>query len=150
DHTDTTGARSGNEADPPPSPCPGRSGPVLCRTSGGESQKTGGEGVHVVDAADRADLPRREETRDRDVAQRTAHGERVVIRVWEHRLAAPVTGEQQPRAHTMARTELGQALGEVLVGGAGVAHLETHRLTDLDHVTDGERTRVRFGPGQGA
>ena len=61
---------------------------------------------------------------------------------------AAVAGEQQRSGGRLAvRRQMGAQVG---VGGVGVAHLQAHRLADLDPVADHETTRGRVDAEDGA
>src|SRR5699024_10772722 len=101
--------------------------------SGGKSQQARGVGVHVVDPAHRADLPCGEVTTGRASSQDATYCQDVVVGTREHPTTPTVAGEQQPGPDRVLGTELGQSPSQVVIGRTGVAHLEPHRLTHLDH-----------------
>src|SRR5213593_4596520 len=60
-----------------------------------EQKDRRGEAVDEVASGDRAELPRGEESSDRDVAEGPAHGADVVVRLAEQPLTAAVARKEQ-------------------------------------------------------
>src|SRR5690606_17993487 len=94
--------------------------------------------VEVVAAAHRPDLPGAEHAGQGRVRERLADRVRVVVRHPEQPPAPLVAGEDQGTVGPPVRHER----REVLVRGAGVAHVELHGGADLDLVADRDGTRL--------
>src|SRR5581483_6984845 len=107
----------------------------------GEERHRRGEAVHEVAPAHRAELTRGEEARHRRAHPLVEHLG-VVVGLAEQAPAPPVAGEQQAAACGAVAVE-GHA--QVLVGGAGVAHVELHGLAQLHLRAHGDGAHLLVG-----
>src|SRR5581483_978849 len=117
---------------------PGPHGPRLAALLLVEQRQAGGEAVDEVLPADGAELAHGEEAGQRQRAEQRLHGAGVVVGLVEQPGPAAVAAEEEcPRGAGRALASgVLQEQAEVLVGRAGVADVELHRLADADAVAE--------------
>src|SRR5680860_540691 len=98
-----------------------------------EQREAGGEAVEEVASSDRTDLAGTEAPGQWNRAQHLLHQPGVVVGAAEQVAAPPVAREQQGSVGV----DTGKELAEILVGSAGVAHMELDGLTDRHGVAHG-------------
>src|SRR5688500_18217415 len=100
--------------------------------SGGEQGEAGREAVEEVAGSDRPQFTGTEAPRQGEGAEELVDDAGVVVGLAEEPLAPAVAGEQQRRVGLGG----GEEVAQVLVGRAGVAHLELPRPPSSDVVAD--------------
>src|SRR5207253_860732 len=96
------------------------------------------EPVHEVSASDRTEFARREEARDRHVAEGSLHCTDVVIGLAEEALTAPVARKEERPGHRRGALRL-EHRAQVLARRLGIANLELNGLPHLGHIADRDR-----------
>src|SRR5205085_9329503 len=97
--------------------------------------------MHEIASGDRTKLTRREESRDRNFTERTAHRTHVVVRLTEQPLTAPVARKEE-RAGDRIETFRFEHRTQILARRLRIANLELHGLPHLSHVADRDRAGV--------
>ena len=100
------------------------------------------EPVQEVATADRTDLAGAERARERNGAEQFLDGTGIVIGSREEIPAPTIAREQQCGVAVHAREQR----AEVVVGRAGIAHVELQRCADLDAVADRDGPVRRSAP----
>ena len=103
--------------------------------------------MHEVSASDRTEFARREEARDRHVAEGSLHCTDVVIGLAEEALTAPVARKEERPGHRRGALRL-EHRAQVLARRLGIANLELNGLPHLGHIADRDRARVPIDPNE--
>src|SRR5439155_1379232 len=104
-----------------------------------KKQHRRGESMYEVASTDGAQLARREEPGDRDVAERVPKGPDVMVRLAEETFPTPVAREQERTGDRREALDL-EDLPKILPRRIRVAHLELDGLPDLGHIADRDRS----------